>query len=116
MILVAFLPSLLAGAVLADFVKTVLYGSLIVVAVSFVLGGIVILIVERTRPAPQIHDAGATPLARAVGIGLFQALALVPGVSRAGATIIGGGSTTGGGRTGGGGATGGGTIGGATGG
>jgi undecaprenyl-diphosphatase len=90
MILAAFLPSLLAGAFLADFVKTVLYGSLIVVAVSFVLGGIVILIVERTRPAPQIHEAGQTPLARALGIGLFQALALVPGVSRAGATIIGG--------------------------
>jgi undecaprenyl-diphosphatase len=90
MILAAFLPSLLAGAFLADFVKTVLYGSLIVVAVSFVLGGIVILIVERTRPAPQIHEAGQTPLARAIGIGLFQALALVPGVSRAGATIIGG--------------------------
>jgi undecaprenyl-diphosphatase len=90
MILAAFLPSLLAGAFLADFVKTVLYGSLIVVAVSFVLGGIVILIVERTRPAPQIHEAGQTPLARAIGIGVFQALALVPGVSRAGATIIGG--------------------------
>jgi undecaprenyl-diphosphatase len=90
MILAAFLPSLIAGAFLAGFVKTVLYGSLIVIAVSFVLGGIVILIVERTRPAPQIHEAGQTPLARAIGIGLFQALALVPGVSRAGATIIGG--------------------------
>jgi undecaprenyl-diphosphatase len=65
-------------------VKTVLYGSLSVVAVSFVLGGIVILIVERTRPAPQIHEAGPTPLARAHRHRLFQALALVPGVSRAG--------------------------------
>jgi undecaprenyl-diphosphatase len=90
LILVAFLPSLVAGAVLATFVKSVLHGSLIVVAVSFVLGGFVILIVERTRPAPQIHEAGQTPLGRAIGIGVFQALALVPGVSRAGATIIGG--------------------------
>lgn len=90
MILAAFLPSLLAGAFLAGFVKTVLYESLTVVAVSFVLGGIVILIVERTRPAPQIREADQTPLAQAVGIGVFQTLALIPGVSRAGATIIGG--------------------------
>ena len=90
MILAAFLPSLLAGAFLAGFVKSVLYESLTVVAVSFVLGGIVILIVERTRPAPQIREADQTPLAQAVGIGLFQTLALIPGVSRAGATIIGG--------------------------
>jgi len=90
MILAAFLPSLLAGAFLAGFVKTVLYESLIVVAVSFVLGGIVILIVERTRSAPQIREADQTPLAQAVGIGVFQTLALIPGVSRAGATIIGG--------------------------
>src|SRR6185436_11758827 len=90
MILAAFLPSLVAGALLADFVKSVLYESLAVVAVSFVLGGIAILIVERTRPTPRIPEADRTPLARAIGIGLFQTLALVPGVSRAGATIMGG--------------------------
>ena len=90
MILAAFLPSLLAGAFLAGFVKTVLYESLTVIAVSFVLGGLVILMVERTRPAPRIHEADQTPLAQAVGIGVFQTLALIPGVSRAGATIIGG--------------------------
>ena len=90
MILAAFLPSLVAGAFLAGFVKSVLYESLAVVAVSFVLGGIVILIVERTRPAPRIPEADQTPLARAIGIGVFQTLALIPGVSRAGATIIGG--------------------------
>jgi undecaprenyl-diphosphatase len=90
MILVAFLPSLVAGAFLADFVKSVLYESLTVIAASFVLGGIVILIVERTRPAARIPEADQTPLTRAIGIGMFQTLALVPGVSRAGATIIGG--------------------------
>ena len=75
MIVAAFLPALLAGAFLAGFVKSVLYERLAVVAVSFVLGGIVILIVERTRPAPQIREADQTPLAQAVGIGLFQTLA-----------------------------------------
>jgi len=90
MILVACLPSLLAGAWLADFVKTVLYESLSVVAASFVLGGVVILLVERFRPAPRVHEADRTPLAQAFGIGVFQTVALVPGVSRAGATMIGG--------------------------
>lgn len=90
MILVALMPSLVTGLVFADFVKTVLYESLSVVALSFVLGGIVILLVERFRPAPQVHEADQTPLAQALGIGLFQSVALVPGVSRAGATIIGG--------------------------
>ena len=69
MILAAFLPSLVAGAFLAGFVKSVLYESLAVVAVSFVLGGIVILVVERTRRAPRILEADQTPLARAIGIG-----------------------------------------------
>lgn len=90
MILVAFMPSLLAGAWLADFVKAVLYESLSVVAASFVLGGVLILLVERWRPAPRVHEADRTPLAQAFGIGLFQTVALVPGVSRTGATVIGG--------------------------
>jgi undecaprenyl-diphosphatase len=90
MIVAAFIPSLLAGAFLADFVTTDLYDNLGVVAVSFVLGGILILIVERIGPTPRVHEADQTPLAQAVGIGLFQTLALVPGISRSGATIIGG--------------------------
>lgn len=90
MILAAFLPSMVVGAVAADFVKGVLHESLAVIAFAFVLGGLVILLVERFRPQPLIHDAGRTPLVQAVGIGLFQTLALVPGVSRAGGTIIGG--------------------------
>jgi len=90
MILAAFVPSMVAGALLSGFVKTVLYESFAVLAASFVLGGLAILIVERVRPGPRIHEVDRTPLAQAVGIGLFQTLAFVPGVSRAGATIIGG--------------------------
>ena len=48
------------------------------------------LLVERFRPAPTIVDADRTPLARALGIGTCQVLAMVPGVSRSGATIVGG--------------------------
>jgi enoyl-CoA hydratase/carnithine racemase len=58
--------------------------------VAFIAGGIVMLIVERLRPVPVVRAADQTPIDRAVGIGVFQTLALVPGVSRSGATIVGG--------------------------
>jgi undecaprenyl-diphosphatase len=48
------------------------------------------LIAERYRPVPTVLDADRTPLARALGIGARQVLALIPGVSRSGATIVGG--------------------------
>ena len=70
--------------------QSVLYKSPGVFAGAFIVGGIVMLIVERLRPAPVVLDAERTPLPRAFGIGLCQMLALVPGVSRSGATIIGG--------------------------
>src|SRR5688572_19914113 len=90
MIIVAFLPALLAGALLASYVKTVLYDSLAVIAVAFVFGGFAMLAVERWRPRPVVVDADRTPVGRALGVGAFQVLALVPGVSRSGATIVGG--------------------------
>ena len=90
MILVAFIPAVVAGALLADYVTTVLYESPKVFATTFILGGIVMLLVERYRPAPTVVDADRTPLARALGIGACQVLAMVPGVSRSGATIVGG--------------------------
>ncbi len=89
MIGVAFLPAAVAGALLSGFVKRVLYTTPTVIAVSFIVGGIVMLIVERYRPEPLVLNADHTSLARALGIGACQVLALVPGVSRSGATIVG---------------------------
>ena len=89
MIAVAFLPAVVAGLFFAGFVKRVLYESPAVIAVSFIAGGIIMMIVERYRPAPTIVHAGQTPLLRALGIGACQVLALMPGVSRSGATIVG---------------------------
>ena len=89
MIGVAFLPAVVAGLVFAGFVKRVLYESPGVIAVSFVVGGAIMLAVERLRPAPTIMNAEHTPLMRALGIGACQVLALIPGVSRSGATIVG---------------------------
>jgi undecaprenyl-diphosphatase len=90
MILIAVVPALVAGALFSKYVKSVLYNSFAVIAAAFVLGGIVMLLVERFRPAPTVVDAERTPVPRAFSIGVFQTLALVPGVSRSGATIVGG--------------------------
>jgi undecaprenyl-diphosphatase len=89
-IVVAVIPALVAGALLSSFVKSVLYETPAVYAATFIIGGIVMLVVERFRPAPNVFDAERTPLARAFGVGLCQMLAIVPGVSRSGATIVGG--------------------------
>ena len=90
MIVVASIPALAAGAALSGYVKAVLYNSLGVIAGAFVVGGIVMLVAERVRPAPTVLDAERIPLPKALGVGLCQMLALVPGVSRSGATIVGG--------------------------
>lgn len=89
-ILAAFAPALVAGALLADFVKSVLYESFTTIAVAFIVGGVLMLAVERWRPAVAVRDADQTPIGRAFAVGVCQTLALVPGVSRSGGTIIGG--------------------------
>ena len=90
MLVVAVVPALLAGALLGDYVQTVLFESVRVIAVAFIVGGLVMLVVERFRPVPAVLEAEQTPISRALGVGVCQVLALVPGVSRSGATIVGG--------------------------
>lgn len=90
MLFLSFLPAVLIGFFAADYVKYVLYESLDVIAWALIVGGFAMLAIERLRPAPQITDAANTPILRAVGVGIFQTLALIPGVSRSGATIYGG--------------------------
>jgi len=89
-IVVASIPALAAGALLSGYIKAVLYNSLGAIAAAFVIGGIVMLLVERFRPHPTVLDAEHVPVSKAVGVGLCQMLALLPGVSRSGATIVGG--------------------------
>jgi undecaprenyl-diphosphatase len=88
MIAVATVPALVAGLLFSKFVKSVLYGSFVVIAVAFIAGGIIMLIVERFRPVPDVTDVDRLPVGRALAIGSFQALALIPGVSRSGGTIV----------------------------
>ena len=89
MVLIAFLPALFAGALLNDFVDRVLAESPRVIAIAFIVGGVVMLLVERARPVVLVEQVDQTPLGRAFGIGVAQTLALIPGVSRSGATIVG---------------------------
>ena len=89
-IVVASIPALLAGALLSGYIKTVLYNNLDAIAAAFVIGGVTILLVERFRPSPTVLDAEHIPVSKALGVGLCQMLALLPGVSRSGATIVGG--------------------------
>ena len=87
-ILVAFLPAAVAGVFLYRLIKEVLFSPW-VVAVSLVVGGFLILLIERLRPAPRVESVDDMRLRRAFGIGCCQIVAMIPGVSRAGATIMG---------------------------
>ncbi|MGF1620460.1 MAG: undecaprenyl-diphosphate phosphatase [Rhodomicrobiaceae bacterium] len=89
LILVAFLPAMVLGATFHGFIKAVLF-SPTVVATSLIIGGIVIMIVEETQKRVRHYEAETLPLKTGFLIGVAQAVAMIPGVSRSGATIIGG--------------------------
>jgi undecaprenyl-diphosphatase len=86
----AFLPAVVIGVLAHGFIKNVLFETPMLIAVMLILGGAVLLWVDRRVVAPTHGDALALPLGVAFKIGLFQCLAMVPGVSRSGATIVGG--------------------------
>lgn len=89
-VFVAFLPAAAVGAAASDYVEGVLHKSPGVIAAAFVLGGIAMLLVDRARSRNAVWRVDDTSMLQALGIGLSQILALVPGVSRSGATIVGG--------------------------
>jgi undecaprenyl-diphosphatase len=87
---VAFLPAAVVGVLLHDFIKAVLFESPRLIFASLLIGGFVLMAMDRLGRAGRIDDATAVPLPRALGIGVIQCLAMIPGVSRSGATIVGG--------------------------
>lgn len=87
-VVIAFLPAALLGVVLHGYIKEVLFNPT-VVCVALILGGVAILLVERLVPKARHHAIEDFSPLLALRIGLFQCLALVPGVSRSGATILG---------------------------
>jgi undecaprenyl-diphosphatase len=88
-LLIAFFPAALVGLVAHDWIKAHLFNPT-VVAVALVVGGVLILLIERRSPAARVPDVNDVPPRTALGIGLAQVLSLIPGTSRSGATIMGG--------------------------
>ena len=107
-VLLAFLPSAILGLLLHDFIKDVLFNTTIV-CVSLIVGGVALIVLERWSDAGTMglrrrvkdgvvtleqremaEDAMKLSWKTAIGVGLWQCLSIIPGVSRSGATIVGG--------------------------
>jgi undecaprenyl-diphosphatase len=88
---IAMLPAGVVGFVLADFIETnPFFGSVWTVVVTLFVVGVLLVVLERLPKRSEIKDESELPKSRALTIGLAQVLALVPGTSRSGATIIAG--------------------------
>ena len=89
-IVIAFLPAAVLGATLHGFIKSVLFSPL-VVSVMLIVGGVAILLIERAIKGrePRVNEAESFSWKLALKIGFCQAIAMIPGVSRSGATIMG---------------------------
>ncbi|MDP3339092.1 undecaprenyl-diphosphate phosphatase [Frigidibacter sp.] len=88
-VLLAFLPAVFIGVMAHGFIKDVLFETPKLIAIMLILGGIVLLVVDRLPLVAKHHEAEKFPLGMAVAIGFIQCLAMIPGVSRSGATIVG---------------------------
>ncbi|AOZ68126.1 undecaprenyl-diphosphatase [Rhodobacter xanthinilyticus] len=88
-VLLAFLPAVAIGVAAHDIIKQVLFETPMLIAVMLILGGIILVWVDKLDLPVRVDDAQALSLGTAFKIGLFQCLAMIPGVSRSGSTIVG---------------------------
>ena len=88
-LIVAFIPAAVIGLAFSKLIKTYLFHA-VPVALAFIVGGVIILLVERRSFTPRVEEARAMTWADALKVGIAQCFALIPGTSRSGATIIGG--------------------------
>lgn len=88
-VLIAFLPAVFIGVLAHDLIKRVLFESTATIAVALIVGGVILLVVDRMKITPRYRDPMDLPLPMALKIGLVQCIAMIPGVSRSGATIVG---------------------------
>ena len=86
---VAFLPAAILGVMLHRIITEVFFQSLVLICVALIVGGVALLWLDRLTLKPRYHDIMDFPLKLCLGVGLFQTLSLIPGVSRSGATIAG---------------------------
>ncbi len=88
-LLIAFIPSAILGLLLKGYIDIML-GSPLIVGWALIVGGIAILGIERwAKPSGGPSGVAQLPARQALGVGLFQCIAMIPGVSRSGATIMG---------------------------
>lgn len=88
-LIVAFVPAAILGLMFGSFIKQILFKP-VPVALAFIAGGVIILLVEKKSPSFRIQATQSMSWLDALKVGLAQCFALIPGTSRAGATIIGG--------------------------
>jgi undecaprenyl-diphosphatase len=88
-LLVAFIPAVIFGLLLSDTIDQLLESPL-AVAISLVIGGIILLFVDKWFENPEIDDSDEISNLTALKIGFFQCISMIPGVSRSAATIVGG--------------------------
>jgi undecaprenyl-diphosphatase len=88
-LVIAFLPAAILGLAFHHQIKEFLFSSF-TVGIALIVGGILILIIEKFVPPGKVQDIDHISLKQALQIGFAQSLALIPGVSRSGATILGG--------------------------
>lgn len=88
-VILAFLPAAVVGAAGHKIIKTVLFESPLLISSMLVIGGVILLVVDKIRFEPRYTDVYDLPPSVALKIGLCQCLALIPGVSRSGSTIVG---------------------------
>jgi undecaprenyl-diphosphatase len=88
-VFIACLPAVIVGALLHGFITGVLFNAPIAICVTLIVGGVVLLWIDRVQLPERYKDIMDYPLGVYLGIGLFQVLSIMPGVSRAGSTIVG---------------------------
>ena len=88
-LLIAFLPAAVLGVAFADLIHHYLFNPL-TVAVALVIGGVIMLWAERREHLIEVHDVDDMRWSHALKVGCAQCLAMIPGTSRSGSTIIGG--------------------------
>lgn len=88
-LIAAFIPAVIFGLLFSDMIDSLLE-SPFTVAVSLILGGIILLFADKWFNKTEVNDSDQVSYPVSFKIGLFQCLAMIPGVSRSGATIVGG--------------------------
>ena len=88
-VLIAFLPAAVIGFALHKLITGGFFENVKLICSALIIGGVGLFVIDRYAPRARHFDATRYPAATSLGIGLFQCLAIIPGMSRSGSTIFG---------------------------